>query len=194
MFIFSGLVISSYIFIILFFNFGLPVKDSIAKSNIAASSIKTISNTSKKAVDLSLKIPSLRINTVLEQVGLTKQGAVDAPKDILKAAWFNLSVRPGVKGVAIIVGHFGSKNGVSSIFTNLSRLKIGDQISTNDASGLVTNFVVTKIEKYDQNLEVPAIFIASDNKAHLNLITCNGNWNKITKSYPQRLVIFTDKK
>ena len=28
--------------------------------------------------------------------------------------------------------------------------------------------------------------------AHLNLITCEGIWNKVNDTYPQRLVIFTD--
>jgi len=34
---------------------------------------------------------------------------------------------------------------------------------------------------------------SSDAKAHLNLITCEGVWDKVSKSYSKRLVVFTDR-
>jgi hypothetical protein len=40
---------------------------------------------------------------------------------------------------------------------------------------------------------VPEIFTSKDGKSHLNIITCDWAWNKNTKHYPNRLVVFTDK-
>jgi hypothetical protein len=37
------------------------------------------------------------------------------------------------------------------------------------------------------------VFASNDGGAHLNLITCAGEWNKGKKSYSERLVVFADK-
>jgi len=189
--VFGSLVIFIGMSVILFSNIGSTIKDSSAKSAPAISTI--VKNKEKAIKPMSLIIPSLKINTILEQVGLTTQGAVGVPESILKAAWFNLSIKPGSTGNTIVVGHFGWKRGIPAIFNNLARLKKGDKIYTNDESGKQVTFIVQKIQRYDQHSVVPAIFISSDGKSHLNLITCDGTWSKITKSYSERLVIFTDK-
>ncbi|PIZ82226.1 MAG: class F sortase, partial [Parcubacteria group bacterium CG_4_10_14_0_2_um_filter_41_6] len=41
--------------------------------------------------------------------------------------------------------------------------------------------------------DVPEVFNSSDGKAHLNLITCTGVWNKEDNAFSERLVVFTDK-
>ena len=141
-----------------------------------------------------LKIPKIKINAKIDSVGLTSQGAVGVPKGASTAAWFNLSVRPGEVGSAIISGHYGPwKSGGGSVFDNLSKLSKGDKLYIEDDKGREIIFVVREIKKYDFKANVPEVFYLDDGKAHLNLITCEGIWNKIFKSYSKRLVVFTDK-
>jgi len=140
-----------------------------------------------------LKIPGINIDAVLEHVGLTPLGAMDVPKNPADAAWFNLGPRPGVKGSAVISGHYGWKDGIPAVFDNLHKLREGDKIYVEDEKGAVTVFVVRESRKYDQNADASNVFGSSDGKAHLNLITCGGVWNKAQKSYSDRLVVFTDK-
>jgi hypothetical protein len=47
--------------------------------------------------------------------------------------------------------------------------------------------------KYDPNISATDVFISSDKKSHLNLITCTGTWDSILKSHSSRLIVFTDK-
>jgi DTW domain-containing protein YfiP len=54
--------------------------------------------------------------------------------------------------------------------------------------------VVNKLKIYKQNENAPEVFNSSDDKAHLNLITCDGTWDKAQKIYSDRLVVFADKK
>ena len=54
-------------------------------------------------------------------------------------------------------------------------------------------FVVREARSYGLNEPAPDVFAAGDDKAHLNLITCEGVWDKATKTYSGRLVVFTDK-
>ena len=140
-----------------------------------------------------LKIARLEINTLIESVGLTTQGAVGVPNGENNVSWFNLGTLPGEVGSAVISGHFGYwKNGRAAIFNSLARLKPGDKISIENQKGTVVNFVVRTSKSYNQNAQATEVFSSTDGGVHLNLITCGGTWNKKTKSYPQRLVIFAD--
>jgi hypothetical protein len=58
---------------------------------------------------------------------------------------------------------------------------------------MTTTFVVRESRSFNPNADASDVFNSNDEKSHLNLITCEGSWNKDSKSYSQRLVIFTDK-
>ncbi|MFA5022342.1 MAG: class F sortase [Patescibacteria group bacterium] len=143
---------------------------------------------------IRLKIPKINVDTALEHVGLTSQGAVDVPKDPANVAWYDLGPRPGQNGSAVITGHYGWwKDGRVGVFNNLSKLKKGDKVYVQDEKGVTTTFVVQEFRSYDQNADAWDVFGSSDGKSHLNLITCEGVWNEVFKSYTKRLVVFTDK-
>lgn len=146
-----------------------------------------------KQLNFRLLIPKLKIDATLGEVGITSQAAVGTPDEPWLPAWFNLGSLPGDVGTSIIVGHSGIwKNGQKTIFDNLSNLTMGDKIYIEDEKGLTKIFVVKKLLSYNQNDNVPEVFYSEDNKAHLNLITCDGIWDNVSKSYSKRLVIFTD--
>lgn len=142
-----------------------------------------------------IKIPKIKVNIALESVGLNPDGAVGVAKSLGNAAWYNLGTRPGGSGSAVINGHYGRlKNGKMGVFTNLSKLRKGDKIFTTDHKGLSTTFVVREIRKYDLKEDATEVFYANDDNSHLNIVTCVGVWNKNTKTYSNRLVVFADKK
>lgn len=140
-----------------------------------------------------LEIPKIGIDTVIEHVGLTKDGALDVPKGPSNAAWFELSPRPGGVGSSVIDGHFGYKNNRPAVFDNLYKLKKGDKIYVQDSKGGMIAFVVREFRSYDRNESTSDVFNSSDGTSHLNLITCAGDWNPIAKTHSQRLVVFTDR-
>jgi len=139
-----------------------------------------------------LKIPSVGINTVLEDVGLTSDGDVDVPSEPANAAWFKLSPRPGQTGNSIIDGHFGWKDGIPAVFDRLNKVRLGDKIYVEDGAGVVTTFIVRQLKIYCRNEDASKVFYSYDGMAHLNLITCEGVWDKTTKSYSGRFVVFAD--
>jgi LPXTG-site transpeptidase (sortase) family protein len=140
-----------------------------------------------------LEIPAISVDAALEDVHLTPQGAVGAPEMPANAAWFDLSPRPGEVGSAVIVGHFGWKNGISAVFDNLSQLQKGDKVYVQDDTGATVTFVVRKVQIYGQNADASDVFGSNDGNAHLNLITCGGAWSAADNSYADRVVVFTDK-
>jgi LPXTG-site transpeptidase (sortase) family protein len=167
---------------------------SIAKSVIQQPVYEKRQETVAAGLPVRLMIPKIKTDTALEQVGLTSQGAIDVPKGPINAAWFKLGPRPGDSGSAVITGHYGIwKNGTPTVFNNLYKLRKGDKIFIKDDKGKIISFAVREIKRYDQNADASEIFGSSDEGSHLNLITCEGTWNKVSKSYPKRLVVFADK-
>lgn len=147
----------------------------------------------RQQLPVRLRIPKININTTIEYVGLEKD-AVGVPKSYTKAAWFDRGPRPGEIGSAIMTGHFGWIRGTPAVFTYISKLRPGDLLYVDTKKGGTAIFKVRETRSYDPNANAVDVFDVNDGKAHLNLITCEGVWNKITKSYSKRLVVFADKK
>lgn len=142
---------------------------------------------------IRLKVPKINIDAAVEYVGLTPQGDMDIPKGPDNVAWYSQGPRPGEKGSSVINGHFGWRDNIPAVFDNLHTLQKGDNLSVEDEKGKIITFVVRELRTYGQDDDASAVFRSSDKKAHLNLITCQGTWNKNQKSYSNRLVVFTDK-
>lgn len=162
----------------------LPIENVVVSPNQEQASVEP---------QIRLKIPGIDVDAVVIPVGLTSDGAMDVPKGPAEVAWFNLGPRPGENGSAVIAGHYGWKNNLPAVFDNLHKLQVGDKLSVEDEKGITTTFVVRKIRIYGKDEVVPDVFDSTDGKAHLNLITCTGAWNKAEKSFSDRLIVFTDK-
>lgn len=81
----------------------------------------------------------------------------------------------------------------AAVFDNLSALRTGDKIYVESEGGTTTVFVVREIRTYDPRADAKEVFDSSDGKAHLNLVTCEGVWDAVSKSYADRLVVFADR-
>jgi len=139
-----------------------------------------------------LKIPSINVDAQAEYVGITSDGAMDVPKESSNVAWFKLGSRPGENGTAVIAGHYGWKNGEAAAFDNLYTLRKGDKLYIEDDKGVIVSFVVRESRRYDPEADASDVFGSLDGKSHLNLITCEGVWDEVSKTYSKRLVVFTD--
>lgn len=166
---------------------------------VAGASVEFIQNTeastrSHPGLPARLKIPRIGVDAALQYVGLTQTGAMDVPKGPTDAAWFESGPRPGESGSAVIAGHYGHwKNGGGSVFDKLHTLEAGDTIFIEDEKGAITTFVVRESLLYDPKADTSDIFGSNDGKSHLNLITCEGIWDDVSRSYSERLVVFADK-
>lgn len=140
-----------------------------------------------------LKIPSIKIDAPVKYVGLTSDGAMDVPEGPGEVAWFNLGSRPGEEGSAVIAGHYGWKNNIPAVFDDLDKLREGDRVSIEGEKGEIITFIVRETRIYGKDEVAPDVFFSTDGKAHLNLVTCTGDWNEANKTFSERLVVFTDK-
>ena len=189
-----GVVIVAYFLVGIFFlnSFSSWKIPSTKSSSLINNQFTQNGGSVSSGLPVRLKIPEINIDAAIEYVGITTQGIMGAPSEPTSTAWFDLGPLPGQIGSAVIAGHEGWKNGIAAVFDDLYKLKVGDKIYVEDEHGTTITFVVQKLRTYDPNGDASNVFISSDGKAHLNLITCEGTWNATQKSYSNRLVIFAD--
>ena len=117
---------------------------------------------------------------------------MDVPAGSKNVAWFALGPNPGEVGSAVVGGHFGIRDGVKFVFYDLDKLRVGDHIYIENDEDETLTFIVRRIALFDRDDDATTVFTSSDGLAHLNVITCEGIWNQVDDSYPERRVIFTD--
>jgi LPXTG-site transpeptidase (sortase) family protein len=120
---------------------------------------------------VSLSIPAINLDTELESVGLTSQQLTAVPDTL--AGWYNLSVKPGERGTAVMVGH------TPGVFNSLNSLEAGDQILVTDSHGTVFTYTVNRLIWYKtEDFPVQTVY-GSSGGYHLNLITCAGDAHRL---------------
>lgn len=135
-----------------------------------------------------LVIPAIKVSANIGSLGIGQDGEMEAPENYLEAGWFNLGSRPGERGNAIIAGHLNNEYGSAGIFWHLDKLKAGDDIYIIDENGKNFHFRVAEKNIYSVSSSLGEIFLG-DGKVRLNLITCDGVWDKKTQNYTKRLVV-----
>lgn len=145
-------------------------------------------------VPVRLTIPKINVSAAIDSVGVTGDGTMDIKQNPSDVAWYKLGARPGNVGSAVIAGHYGWDGGRGSVFNELHTLRAGDEIIVTDEQSATKTFIVRESRQYNPNADASIIFRSGDGKSHLNLITCEGSWNRSQQTYSGRLVVFTDLK
>lgn len=174
-------------FVLLFFllTFSFIKSQNKSKENVATSQLVPEIILPSKII-----IPKLNIDAKIKLVGVDNNGKMIVPDSIYDVGLFSLGPKPGEIGSAVITGHFDDENGKQAVFYDLDKITVGDRILIEDSKNNNLTFIVRKIRKYDEKY-AEEVFSSND-MSHLNLITCNGIWNKQKKSYENRIVVFSD--
>ena len=137
-----------------------------------------------------LSIPAININAKVESVGLDAKKNMDVPQKPEDVGWYSLGYKPGDIGNAVIDGHLDWYNG-PAVFWNLNKLKTGDTIIVADDKGKTLTFEVTNKQAYSWNQFPVNDVFGSQGKQQLILITCGGTFDKPTKNYSDRVVVYS---
>jgi LPXTG-site transpeptidase (sortase) family protein len=113
---------------------------------------------------------------------------MEVPTNAIDVGWFKIGPKPGEVGSAVIAGHFDDRNGEPGVFYDLYKLKAGDKLYIEDDKGKTISFVIQSSRVYDVGY-ADTVFSRNDG-TYLNLITCDGVWDGVKKSYDKRLVVF----
>lgn len=180
------------IFLLTVFFLLLAIGWSIKGNIHSRSAVTKTEVVTQPGVPVKLIIPKIHVQATVESVGMDYQGRMDIPKNVDNVAWYNLGSKPGDIGNAVIDGHFDKVTGAPAVFYALNTLSPGDKIISIDARGEKYTFLVVRKKDYlFDKFPLHEVFGSSD-KPMLNLITCQGIWNKKTKNYSQRTVVYSE--
>lgn len=139
-----------------------------------------------------LEIPAIGVDASVETVGRLPSGQMDVPKLPEDVAWFDESALPGQPAgrPAVIAGHLDSPFG-PAVFYELRKLVPGDELAVTYQNGSRYVFEVVDKERYPfDRAPLDKIFGAHRDRM-MNLITCDGAWDRGGANYQQRLVVYT---
>lgn len=192
-----GLIISLAALSVLFFTarhaiYYAPDTEVAVPAETRVMSASSGTSVGQDAYPEKLEIPALGINTDVQHVGVKPNGNMANPNNFTDVGWYKLGTVPGQPGSAVMAGHVDNGLALAGVFKHLGDIKVGDDVYVTDKSGNRLHFVVTKTASYPyDNAPAKDIFTSSDGKAHLNLITCTGDWIANQKTYSERLVVYT---
>ncbi|MGM0751982.1 MAG: class F sortase [Bacillota bacterium] len=144
-------------------------------------------------VPTTIEIPAIDLSAPIEAVGLKENGEMAVTESFEKTGWYEGGYKPGEPGNAVIGGHVDSRNG-PAIFYNLNKLSKGDEIIVKNKEGEDRTFVVMDMKEYPwDDAPLQSIFGYS-HASTLNLITCTGDFDRSSRNYSKRLVVYTELK
>ena len=138
-----------------------------------------------------VQIPSIGVDSGLEDLGLGAAGELDPPQAWESAGWYRDGTVPGAVGPAVIAGHVDSGSG-PAVFVDLAKLAVGDEVQVTLSTGTVETFRVTGSERTPKATFPTSDVYGSTPTPSLRLITCDGTFDRSTGHYVDNLIVFAD--
>jgi sortase (surface protein transpeptidase) len=138
---------------------------------------------------VSIAIPALRVEAPVVRLGVDSSQGLEVPSDPAVAGWYRESAAPGAAGASVIAGHVTWRQ-EPAVFFDLGDLRPGQRVHLRREDGSTAIFAITKIEQYAKD-EFPTdrVYRPVDRPV-LRLITCGGDYDPDTDSYPANLVAY----
>ena len=136
-----------------------------------------------------VRIPSIGVDSTLVELGLDPDGVMETPEPVESAGWFKPSPPPGLPGATVITGHV-TWNQEPVVFFELGSLRPGDLVEVDREDGKTTTFEVTRIGTFPKDEFPTAEVYDQPPRSELRLITCGGEYDPTTHSYPDNVIVW----
>jgi hypothetical protein len=139
---------------------------------------------------IALRVPRIGVVATVEPVGIERDGTMAAPSGPFTVGWWDGGYLPGQSGNAVLDGHVDYRGVGPAVFWRLGELHPGDPVLVDMPGGRVLRFVVERQATYPYNAAPLAQIFGPSDVPRLNLITCTGDFNPVTRNYNRRLVVY----
>lgn len=139
-------------------------------ATISSGAVSAVS-TSSTGVPLYLYIPSIKLLSNVQDVGIDAKGNMDVPSGKTNnVGWYKYGVKPGTTGTAVLDAHN------TAAFKELNKVPVGAPVYVYMSDGKWLQFKVNKAKTYSmQTLQPSTLFEPTNNRVQkINLITCAG--------------------
>ncbi|WP_406061536.1 class F sortase [Streptomyces sp. NBC_01077] len=148
-----------------------------------------------RSLPVRVQVPAAGVDTgptgpVLE-LGLAADGTVEVPSvaDADRIGWYEKGVTPGQTGPAVLIGHFDTARG-PAVLKNVSKARVGDEITVTRADGTTAVFRVRELEQVDKDTFPTAKVYGDTEGPELRLITCGGEL--VDGHRPDNIILYAD--
>jgi Sortase domain len=139
---------------------------------------------------VGLDVPAIGVHvTGLVDLGLTRAGTLEVPKDAVTAGWFDLSPAPGEPGPAVIAAHVNYAK-VAGVFSRLHEMAVGDTATVTRADGSRVTFTAYRVERFPKDAFPTKDVYGNTQGPELRLVTCGGDFDRAAHSYRDNIVVF----
>ncbi|MFH9722636.1 class F sortase [Streptomyces sp. NPDC017254] len=148
-----------------------------------------------RSLPVRVQVPAAGVDTgptgpVLE-LGLAADGTVEVPSvaDAERIGWYDKGVTPGQTGPAVLIGHFDTVRG-PAVLKNVSKVRIGDEITVTRADGTAAVFRVRELEQVDKDTFPTSKVYGDTERPELRLVTCGGEL--VDGHRPDNIILYAD--
>jgi LPXTG-site transpeptidase (sortase) family protein len=139
-----------------------------------------------------IRIPKIGIDSFVQQAGVDQNNQIAVPNNVHLAGWFVDSQKPGQNGLSIISGHVSGRT-TDGVFKELASLAPGDKFEVELGSGQVLQYTVVGLASAKTEDSASLLFSQKPNiKSQLNLITCDGPFDRAANQYTERLILYSE--
>jgi LPXTG-site transpeptidase (sortase) family protein len=140
----------------------------------------------------SLAIPKLGIDASVRRFGLDRFGRLDVPQDARTIGWNPAYTDlPGAGGETFFAAHF-EYLGVPGVFSRLSTLVAGDEVTVRLSDGSTYTYRVTSTVDYPLGaIDMGALLFGREGVEAITLMTCSGPANE--GEYALRTVVLAER-
>lgn len=137
-------------------------------------------------------IEKIQVESLIQRVGVDQHNKVAVPNNVHLAAWFTQSVQPGKTGLSIIDAHVSGRSS-DGLFKNLDQLSKDDEFSVERGDGSLLRYRVLETKTVPEPKSADILFSQNPKvKSQLNLITCGGNYDRVSNQYTDRTIVSSE--
>lgn len=173
---------------------GVPTGHTVATESTDAPSEQPVPDSYSVPADkpLSIQLPTIKTEGFIQQVGVDKDNKMVVPGNVNMAGWYTKGALPGDAGLSIIDGHVHGLY-AKGIFYNLGKLKSNDTFTVTYGDKSVRKFKVKQVQTVSTKEADTALFVRDKTiSKQLNLITCTGKYDKVSKTYDSRVIVVAE--
>lgn len=137
-----------------------------------------------------LALPEFGVSAPVQPVTVADDGSLGIPDNPQVLGWWRNGSALGAPGGAIVIdGHVDSDLYGVGFFVNLRRLRDGDHVMLTDGSGATSRWRVVDYKRYPRQALPADQLFNTTGPLRLILITCGGEFDHASHSYPDNLVV-----
>jgi sortase (surface protein transpeptidase) len=140
------------------------------------------------AAPVGLTIPSIGVSAPIVPLGVGKDGQMESPDGPDDVGWYRTSARPGQPGNLVLSGHLDWRDRLA-VFASLRQLEPGSTVVVRGEDGVEHSYAVEWNRSYPGATAPIDEIVSGSDDSLLTLITCDGAFDRATRTYLSRRVV-----